>query len=64
MFWLPTCTIGVWKENPNMWNFIKKVFFFRVGQKTYGGVARGVGLGRLAVLAGIIGGVRYMRRHA
>lgn len=47
-----------------MWNFIKKVFFFRVGQKTYGGVARGVGLGRLAVLAGIIGGYRYMRRHA
>jgi len=47
-----------------MWNFLKSVFFFRLGQKTYGGVARGVGLSRLAVIFGIIGGVRYMRRHA
>jgi len=46
-----------------MWNFIKNVFMFRVGQKTYRGVARGVGLGRLAMIAGLIGGYRYMRRN-
>jgi phenylalanyl-tRNA synthetase alpha subunit len=45
-----------------MWNFLKSIFMFRVGQKTYRGMARGVGLSRLAMIAGLVGGYRYMRR--
>lgn len=47
-----------------MWNVIKQIFFFRVGRNAARGTARLVGLGRLATIAGLIGGWRYMRRHA
>lgn len=46
-----------------MLNFLKGLFFFRVGQNTSRGMARAVGLGRIATIAGLIGGWRYMRRH-
>jgi hypothetical protein len=46
-----------------MLNFLKSIFFFKVGQKTSKGMARAVGLSRLATVAGLIGGWRYMRRH-
>ena len=47
-----------------MWNVIKQIFFFRVGQNTARGAARMIGFGRLAAVAGLIGGYRYMRRNA
>ena len=47
-----------------MWNVLKQIFLFRVGQNTARGTMRFIGLGRFAALAGLIGGYRYMRRHA
>jgi len=47
-----------------MLNFLKKVFFFRMGQTSARGAARMVGLGRLGLVIGLIGGWRAMRRHA
>jgi hypothetical protein len=47
-----------------MLNFIKNVFFFRMGQTSARGAARMVGLGRLAVVIGLVGGWRAMRRQA
>jgi hypothetical protein len=47
-----------------MLRLIKQLFFFRVGQRATRGVARSIGLGSLAGIAGVIGGVKYMRRHA
>jgi hypothetical protein len=47
-----------------MLHFLKKLFMFRVGQKTSRGFARTIGLRRVAYLAGLIGGYKYMRRHA
>lgn len=46
-----------------MWNFIKKLFIFRVGQTSARGAARMVGLGRLGLVIGLIGGWRAIRRH-
>lgn len=46
-----------------MLNFLKQVFMFRVGQKTTRGAARMVGLGRLGVVLGLIGGWRAMKRQ-
>jgi len=48
-----------------MYHFLKKVLMFRVGQRTSRGFARKIGIHRpIANLIGIIGGVKYMRRHA
>lgn len=47
-----------------MWNFIKSIFFFRMGQNATRGMARMVGLGRFSLLLGILGGLRYMRRQS
>jgi hypothetical protein len=47
-----------------MLHFLKKLVMFRVGQKTTRGVARTIGLGRIAMIVGLIGGYKYMRRHA
>jgi len=47
-----------------MWNVLRNLFLFRVGQKASRGVARTFGLGSLASIIGIAGGVRYMRRHS
>jgi len=46
-----------------MWNFLKSLLVFRVGQKTARGTARMVGLGRLGMLIGLIGGWRALRNH-
>ena len=46
-----------------MWNALRQFFLFRVGQNTSRGVARMLGFGRLAAIAGLVGGYRYMRRH-
>lgn len=45
-----------------MLNFLKKLLMFKVGQKSARGTARMLGFGRLAMLAGLIGGWRAMRR--
>lgn len=48
-----------------MYRFLKKVLMFRIGQKTSRGFARKIGVGSpLANIIGLIGGVKYMRRHA
>jgi hypothetical protein len=46
-----------------MWNFLKKLLMFRVGQKTARGAARMLGFGKLGLVIGLIGGWRSMRRH-
>ena len=48
-----------------MYRFLKKVFMFRVAQRASRGFARRIGIRRpFANLIGIIGGVKYVRRHA
>ena len=46
-----------------MWNFLKSLLVFRVGQKTARGTARMVGLGRLGMVIGLVGGWRALRNH-
>lgn len=46
-----------------MWNFIKRVFVFRLGQTSARGTARMLGFGRLGLIVGIIGGIRALRAH-
>lgn len=47
-----------------MLHFLKKVLMFRVGQKASRGFARSIGLTSLASVIGLVGGVKYMRRHS
>lgn len=47
-----------------MWDLIKRVLLFRVGQTTTKRVARLVGLSRLSMLLGVVGGLAYMRRRS
>lgn len=47
----------------NMWNFIKRLIAFRLGQTSARGAARMLGFGRLALVAGLIGGFRAWRRQ-
>lgn len=49
-----------------MWNFIKKLIMFRMGQKSAKGAARMLGFGRLGLILGLVGGLRAMRhsKHA
>ena len=48
-----------------MYRFLKKVLMFRIGQRTSRGFARKIGVRRpFANVIGIIGGMKYMRRHA
>jgi len=46
-----------------MWNFIKKLIRFRVGQKSTRGAAKLLGFGRIGVIFGLIGGLRALRHH-
>jgi hypothetical protein len=46
-----------------MWNFIKRLLVFRLGQKSARGAARMLGFGRLGLLIGLIGGLRAIRRQ-
>lgn len=56
--------LSICQEDTNyMWNALRQFFLFRVGQNTSRGVARMLGFGRLAAIAGLVGGYRYMRRH-
>lgn len=47
-----------------MWRFLKKLLLFKVGQKASRGFAHAIGLGRVGTLVGVVGGVKYMRRHS
>lgn len=46
-----------------MWTFIKRLVTFRAAQGTTRSMARMVGLGRVAALAGIVGRVMTLRRE-
>ena len=46
-----------------MLNFLKQLFVFRLGQTSARGAARMVGLGRLGLIIGLIGGYRALKRH-
>jgi hypothetical protein len=47
-----------------MRHFLKKLLLFRMGQKTSRGFARSIGLHSISSLVGILGGLKYMRRHS
>jgi hypothetical protein len=47
-----------------MLHFLRRLFMFRIGQKTTRGFARSIGLSKIAFLAGLVGGYKNMRRHA
>ena len=47
-----------------MLHFLKKLLMFRIGQKASRGFARTIGLDALAGIVGVVGGVKYMRRHS
>ncbi len=47
-----------------MLHFLKKLLMFRVGQKASRGFARTIGLKSVAGLVGVVGGMKYMRRHS
>lgn len=46
-----------------MWNFIKQIFVFRLGQTSARGAARMIGFGKLGLIVGLIGGWRALKRH-
>ncbi|MFP5247173.1 MAG: hypothetical protein ACLGH0_10805 [Thermoanaerobaculia bacterium] len=46
-----------------MWNFIKQMLAFRMGQTSAKGAARMLGLGRLGMVVGLIGGWRAYKRY-
>jgi hypothetical protein len=46
-----------------MWRFLKKLLWFKLGQKSTRGAARLLGFGRVRLILGLIGGWRTMRRH-
>ena len=46
-----------------MLNFLKKVLAIRLGQTSARGAARMLGFGRLAMVAGLIGGYRAWKRY-
>jgi len=47
-----------------MLHFLKKLLMFRVGQKASRGFAKSIGLDVLAGVVGVVGGLKYMRRHS
>ena len=48
-----------------MLHFLRKVLMFRIGQKASRGFARSIGVRRpFSSFIGLVGGVKYMRRHA
>jgi len=44
-----------------MWNLIKNLVRFRVGQKSTRGAAKLLGFGKLGLILGVIGGLRALR---
>ena len=47
-----------------MGKLIRNTVNFLVGRRIYRGAAKMAGLSRLAMLAGILGGIRHMRKHS
>ena len=47
-----------------MLHFLRKLLMFRVGQKASRGFAKSIGLDALAGVVGLVGGLKYMRRHS
>ena len=45
-----------------MYRLLKQLLMFRIGQKTTRGFARSIGLKKIGYLAGIVGGIKYMRQ--
>jgi hypothetical protein len=43
-----------------MWNFLKKMLLTRAGVRAAMGVGRRIGFIRFALLAGVLGGLRYL----
>lgn len=46
-----------------MWRFLKKLMWFKLGQKTTRSAARLMGFRRFSLALALIGGWRTMRRH-
>lgn len=46
-----------------MLNFIKRLIAFRIGQTSAKGAAKLLGFGKLAPIAGLVGGVKAYRKH-
>lgn len=61
--WPHDCNSKGQEDTYCMWNVLRQFLLFRVGQNTSRGALRMLGFGRLAAIAGLIGGYRYMRRH-
>jgi len=52
-------------KEADMLRFLKKVLMFRIGQKASRGFAWSIGVRQpFSGIIGLIGGVKYMRRHA
>jgi len=52
-------------QETDMLRFLKKILMFRIGQRASRGFARSIGVRRpFSNLIGVIGGIKYMRRHA
>ncbi len=47
-----------------MWELLRKVLLFRAGQTTWRSAGKLLGLGALASVVGIIGGLHTVRRHS
>jgi hypothetical protein len=47
-----------------MFSLLKKLLLFRVGQKTTKGFAHKIGLHSIAWMVGLVGGLKYMRKHS
>lgn len=52
------------KEGMHMLHFLRKLLMFRVGQKASRGFAKSIGLRGISSAVGIVGGLKYMRRHS
>jgi len=47
-----------------MLHFLKKLLMFQVGRKASRGFAKSIGLDSLAGVVGVVGGLKYMKRHS
>jgi hypothetical protein len=52
------------EQEADMLHFLKKLLLFRIGQKAARGFAHSIGLGKIAQVAGLVGGYKHMKRHA
>jgi len=46
-----------------MLSLVRKLLYFRLGQKVAKGAARSLGFKGLVPIIGLVGGIRSMRRH-